>query len=38
MYFKDVAHSYGMSYEFMAQVGDAEVWKFIIDTQKEGNL
>ena len=26
MYFKDVAHSYGMSYERMVELGDTLVW------------
>lgn len=35
MYFKDVAHSYGMSYERMEVIGDVSVWEFIMTIQKE---
>ena len=33
MYFKDVAHEYGLPYDVIAGMGDVDIWKFIIKVQ-----
>lgn len=34
IYFKDLAHHYGLSYEEMELVGDVAVWEFIVWNRK----
>ena len=34
MHFKDVAHSYGLSWEDMNGMSDKEIWKYVTDTME----